>query len=104
MNKTHFGFESIDWAQKTEKIRTLFTDVSAHYDVMNDAMSGGLHRCWKQSMVANLPVRCNDIVLDVAGGTGDIAFRLLIILEIGLSVAISKKAVEVRDVKTELAI
>lgn len=77
MHKTHFGFESIDWAQKTEKIRALFTDVSTHYDVMNDAMSGGLHRCWKQSMVTSLPVRPNHTILDVAGGTGDIAFRLL---------------------------
>lgn len=76
MKQTHFGFQTIDSDQKTGRVQRLFEQVSGRYDLMNDLMSLGIHRCWKAHMVKNLPLKAHDVVLDVAGGTGDIAFRL----------------------------
>jgi demethylmenaquinone methyltransferase / 2-methoxy-6-polyprenyl-1,4-benzoquinol methylase len=75
-----FGFESVaDKTEKQEKVNAVFHSVAQRYDVMNDLMSGGLHRAWKEAMVAALtPPKTRPFhVLDVAGGTGDIAFRIL---------------------------
>lgn len=73
MNTTHFGFQSVDEGDKARRVRGVFDSVASRYDVMNDLMSAGLHRAWKAFtvMVANL--REGDQVLDIAGGTGDLA-------------------------------
>jgi demethylmenaquinone methyltransferase/2-methoxy-6-polyprenyl-1,4-benzoquinol methylase len=73
MSSTHFGFQSVDEAQKAQRVRSVFDSVAPKYDLMNDLMSMGLHRAWKAYtvMVANL--REGDKVLDIAGGTGDLA-------------------------------
>jgi demethylmenaquinone methyltransferase/2-methoxy-6-polyprenyl-1,4-benzoquinol methylase len=73
MSTTHFGFQSVDETQKAQRVRSVFDSVAPKYDLMNDLMSMGLHRAWKAYtvMVANL--REGDKVLDIAGGTGDLA-------------------------------
>ncbi len=73
MTTTHFGFKSVDEAEKARHVRGVFDSVAPKYDVMNDLMSMGLHRAWKAYtvMVANLQE--GDRVLDIAGGTGDLA-------------------------------
>ncbi len=73
MSTTHFGFQSVDENDKARRVRGVFDSVASKYDVMNDLMSGGLHRAWKAYtvMVANL--REGSQVLDIAGGTGDLA-------------------------------
>jgi ubiquinone/menaquinone biosynthesis methyltransferase len=76
MSTTHFGFQSVEEEDKAGLVRGVFDSVASRYDIMNDFMSAGLHRVWKNSMVATLAPRPGSRVLDVAGGTGDIAFRL----------------------------
>ena len=73
MSTTHFGFQSVDEKEKAQRVRGVFDSVASKYDVMNDLMSGGLHRAWKAYtvMVANL--RKGSQVLDIAGGTGDLS-------------------------------
>ena len=73
MTTTHFGYQSVDEAEKAKHVRGVFDSVAPKYDLMNDLMSGGLHRAWKAYtvMVANL--REGGKVLDIAGGTGDLA-------------------------------
>jgi demethylmenaquinone methyltransferase/2-methoxy-6-polyprenyl-1,4-benzoquinol methylase len=73
MSTTHFGFQSVDEKDKARRVRGVFDSVASRYDVMNDLMSMGLHRAWKAYavMVANL--KEGDQVLDIAGGTGDLA-------------------------------
>jgi demethylmenaquinone methyltransferase/2-methoxy-6-polyprenyl-1,4-benzoquinol methylase len=73
MSTTHFGFEKVDEAQKAQRVRGVFDSVASNYDVMNDIMSMGLHRVWKAYTVAVARVRPGDKVLDIAGGTGDLA-------------------------------
>ncbi len=75
-NNTHFGYKTVDESEKSTLVRGVFDSVAARYDVMNDLMSAGLHRLWKNEMVAWLNPKDNMRVLDVAGGTGDIAFRI----------------------------
>uniref|UniRef100_UPI00333E8541 class I SAM-dependent methyltransferase n=1 Tax=Diaphorobacter ruginosibacter TaxID=1715720 RepID=UPI00333E8541 len=72
MSNTHFGFQTVDEKDKARHVRGVFDSVASKYDVMNDLMSGGLHRAWKAYtvMVANL--KEGDQVLDIAGGTGDL--------------------------------
>ena len=74
---THFGFEDIPESQKASRVRGVFGSVASKYDVMNDAMSFGIHRIWKDAMMDWLAPRGGQALLDVAGGTGDIAFRFL---------------------------
>lgn len=74
---THFGFEDIPENEKAERVRGVFGSVASKYDVMNDAMSLGIHRLWKDAMMDWLAPRAGQRLLDVAGGTGDIAFRFL---------------------------
>ena len=73
MSDTHFGFQTIDEARKAERVRGVFDSVASKYDVMNDLMSMGLHRAWKAYTVAVANVREGQRVLDIAGGTGDLA-------------------------------
>ncbi|MEL6103121.1 MAG: bifunctional demethylmenaquinone methyltransferase/2-methoxy-6-polyprenyl-1,4-benzoquinol methylase UbiE [Pseudomonadota bacterium] len=74
---THFGFETVPEDSKAERVQGVFTSVANRYDLMNDLMSGGIHRLWKDAMMDWLAPRPGQRLLDVAGGTGDIAFRFL---------------------------
>src|SRR3546814_5115174 len=76
-NQTHFGFRSVPVGDKVRLVRGVFESVAGSYDLMNDLMSGGIHRLWKSAMIDWLSPRGAIRVLDVAGGTGDIAFRIL---------------------------
>ncbi|MEB0141074.1 MULTISPECIES: bifunctional demethylmenaquinone methyltransferase/2-methoxy-6-polyprenyl-1,4-benzoquinol methylase UbiE [unclassified Undibacterium] len=69
---THFGYATVDEEQKVHKVAEVFHSVAAKYDIMNDVMSGGLHRIWKMFTIANAAVRPGYKVLDIAGGTGDL--------------------------------
>ncbi|MFA7432197.1 MAG: bifunctional demethylmenaquinone methyltransferase/2-methoxy-6-polyprenyl-1,4-benzoquinol methylase UbiE [Gemmobacter sp.] len=74
---THFGFKDVPEAEKAGMVHGVFTRVASKYDLMNDLMSGGVHRIWKDAMMDWLAPRPGQHLLDVAGGTGDIAFRFL---------------------------
>ena len=73
MTTTHFGFESVDEQDKARRVRSVFDSVAPKYDLMNDLMSLGLHRAWKAYAVLVANVRDGQQVLDIAGGTGDLA-------------------------------
>ncbi len=70
---THFGFETVATSAKAERVRGVFDSVADRYDIMNDLMSGGLHRVWKRYTIDHAGVRPGQKVLDLAGGTGDLA-------------------------------
>ncbi len=74
---THFGYQTVDEDQKAGMVHGVFTNVASKYDVMNDVMSMGIHRVWKDAMMDWLAPRSGQKLLDVAGGTGDVAFRFL---------------------------
>jgi len=74
---THFGFQTVDEGRKAGMVHGVFTRVASKYDVMNDLMSLGIHRIWKDAMMDWLAPRPGQRLLDVAGGTGDVAFRFL---------------------------
>jgi len=74
---THFGFQTVSEAEKAGLVHGVFTRVANRYDIMNDLMSGGVHRLWKDAMMDWLAPRPGQRLLDVAGGTGDVAFRFL---------------------------
>jgi demethylmenaquinone methyltransferase/2-methoxy-6-polyprenyl-1,4-benzoquinol methylase len=76
-NTTHFGFQTVPEADKAGMVHGVFSRVANKYDVMNDAMSLGIHRIWKDAMMDWLAPRPGQRLLDVAGGTGDVAFRFL---------------------------
>lgn len=71
-----FGYETVGAEEKTRRVGEVFSTVAAKYDVMNDAMSAGMHRLWKDQFVRRVKPREGEAILDMAGGTGDIAFRL----------------------------
>ena len=73
MTSTHFGFQSVDEADKARHVRSVFDSVAPKYDLMNDLMSGGLHRVWKAYTLAVANLQPGDKALDIAGGTGDLA-------------------------------
>ena len=75
-NLTDFGFEEISILEKTHRIEALFNRIAGSYDLMNDVMSGGLHRLWKDIFVRTINPTLPEKILDLAGGTGDIAFRI----------------------------
>ena len=77
MKNTHFGFQTVEQSDKAGLVGQVFKSVAPRYDIMNDLMSGGLHRCWKNSFIEQLNPSPNTHLLDMAGGTGDIAFRFL---------------------------
>ena len=92
---THFGYREVPETEKAKLVGDVFTSVAAKYDVMNDLMSFGAHRLWKRYFVATSGVREGDVVLDLAGGTGDIAALLL--PRVG-----AKGAVVVGDINAEM--
>ena len=71
-----FGYEEVAPDEKTKRVGAVFSNVAAKYDVMNDAMSGGMHRLWKDRFVRRVKPQPGEAILDMAGGTGDIAFRM----------------------------
>jgi demethylmenaquinone methyltransferase / 2-methoxy-6-polyprenyl-1,4-benzoquinol methylase len=73
VSSTHFGFESVDEREKAKRVRGVFDSVAPRYDLMNDLMSMGVHRAWKAYTVLAANVQPGDRVLDIAGGTGDLA-------------------------------
>ena len=78
--QTHFGFDSVPLEDKQQRVDDVFHSVARRYDLMNDLMSGGLHRAWKDALVTavNPPRSARDFaLLDLAGGTGDVAFRVV---------------------------
>lgn len=76
-NTTHFGFQTVNEGEKAGMVHGVFTRVASKYDIMNDLMSLGIHRLWKDAMMDWLAPRPNQRLLDMAGGTGDVAFRFL---------------------------
>ncbi|HEY0115668.1 MAG TPA: ubiquinone/menaquinone biosynthesis methyltransferase, partial [Allosphingosinicella sp.] len=76
MDKVSFGHEQVSPEEKTERVRGVFSSVASRYDLMNDLMSGGMHRLWKDEFVRRVRPRAGEAILDMAGGTGDVAFRL----------------------------
>ena len=74
---THFGFETIPEAEKAGRVHGVFSSVASRYDLMNDMMSVGVHRLWKEGLIDWMAPRPGMKLLDVAGGTGDISFRFL---------------------------
>ncbi|ELT92682.1 hypothetical protein CAPTEDRAFT_183291 [Capitella teleta] len=75
--ETHFGFETVRESEKEERVHKVFHNVASSYDVMNDAMSAGVHRLWKDAFIQRFAPPPGTKLIDVAGGTGDIAFRFL---------------------------
>ena len=71
-----FGYEEVSREEKTARVGGVFANVASRYDLMNDAMSGGMHRLWKDRFVRRVAPQPHEQILDMAGGTGDIAFRL----------------------------
>ena len=76
MDKVSFGYEDVPPEEKTRRVRGVFSNVASRYDLMNDFMSAGMHRVWKNQFVNRLKPRAGQHILDMAGGTGDIAFRI----------------------------
>jgi demethylmenaquinone methyltransferase/2-methoxy-6-polyprenyl-1,4-benzoquinol methylase len=74
--QVNFGDTLVTPEEKTARVGGVFSSVARSYDVMNDLMSGGMHRLWKDRFVARVKPRSGELVLDMAGGTGDIAFRM----------------------------
>ena len=74
--KVSFGYEDVAPDEKTRRVGAVFSSVASKYDVMNDAMSGGMHRLWKDRFVRRVKPQPGEAILDMAGGTGDIAFRM----------------------------
>jgi demethylmenaquinone methyltransferase/2-methoxy-6-polyprenyl-1,4-benzoquinol methylase len=96
-----FGYEEVSPEEKTRRVGEVFSGVAAKYDIMNDAMSGGLHRLWKDQFVRRVKPQPGEQFLDMAGGTGDIAFRLA---AKGATVTVSDINQEMLDVGIERAI
>ena len=75
-DQVNFGDELVSPEEKTRRVGEVFSSVARRYDVMNDLMSGGMHRLWKDRFVARVKPRAGEHILDMAGGTGDVAFRM----------------------------
>jgi demethylmenaquinone methyltransferase/2-methoxy-6-polyprenyl-1,4-benzoquinol methylase len=75
-DQVNFGDELVSAEEKTRRVGEVFSSVARRYDLMNDLMSGGMHRLWKDRFVARVKPRAGEEVLDMAGGTGDVAFRM----------------------------
>ena len=75
-DQVNFGDELVSPEEKTRRVGKVFSSVARRYDLMNDLMSGGMHRLWKDRFVARVKPRPGEAILDMAGGTGDVAFRM----------------------------
>jgi len=95
-----FGYEEIDASEKTARVGAVFSSVARKYDLMNDAMSGGMHRLWKDQFVRRVKPQPGEAILDMAGGTGDIAFRLA---DAGAEVTVADINQEMLDVGAQRA-
>ncbi len=95
-----FGYQEVSPEEKTERVGAVFSSVAKKYDIMNDAMSGGMHRLWKDRFVRRIKPQPGEAILDVAGGTGDIAFRMA---ERGADVTVSDINQDMLDVGIERA-
>ena len=95
-----FGYDEVSPEEKTQRVGAVFSSVAAKYDVMNDAMSGGMHRLWKDRFVRRVKPQPGEAFLDMAGGTGDIAFRLA---DAGADVTVSDINQDMLDVGIERA-
>ena len=96
-----FGYQDIDPAEKQGRVGGIFSNVAAKYDIMNDAMSGGMHRLWKDRFVRRVKPRSGEDILDMAGGTGDIAFRMV---KSGANVTVADINQDMLDVGIERAV
>jgi demethylmenaquinone methyltransferase/2-methoxy-6-polyprenyl-1,4-benzoquinol methylase len=96
-----FGYEEVLASEKADKVGAVFSSVAKKYDVMNDAMSVGMHRLWKDQFVRAVKPQAGEAILDMAGGTGDIAFRMA---ERGASVTVSDINQDMLDVGIERAV
>ena len=96
-----FGYDEVSPEEKTSRVGAVFSSVARKYDVMNDAMSGGLHRLWKDRFVRRVKPQPGEAILDMAGGTGDIAFRLA---AAGAEVTVSDINQDMLDVGIERAL
>ena len=96
-----FGYEEVDASEKAQRVGAVFSSVAKKYDLMNDAMSGGLHRLWKDKFVRRVKPRAGEQILDMAGGTGDIAFRMA---AHGASITVSDINQDMLDVGVERAV
>ncbi|WP_031318941.1 ubiquinone/menaquinone biosynthesis methyltransferase [Blastomonas sp. CACIA14H2] len=96
-----FGYQDIDPAEKQGRVGGIFSNVAAKYDIMNDAMSGGMHRLWKDRFVRRVKPRAGEDILDMAGGTGDIAFRMV---QSGANVTVADINQDMLDVGIERAV
>jgi demethylmenaquinone methyltransferase / 2-methoxy-6-polyprenyl-1,4-benzoquinol methylase len=96
-----FGYEKVSAEEKEQRVGAVFSSVARKYDVMNDAMSGGMHRLWKDKLVRRVKPQPGEAVLDMAGGTGDIAFRLA---ARGAAVTVSDINQDMLDVGIERAL
>lgn len=95
-----FGYEEVSPEEKTAKVGAVFSAVAKKYDIMNDAMSAGLHRLWKDKFVRRVKPQPGEMILDMAGGTGDIAFRMA---ARGASITVSDINQDMLDVGIERA-
>lgn len=95
-----FGYEEVAPEEKTQRVGAVFSSVAAKYDIMNDAMSGGMHRLWKDRFVRRVKPQPGEAILDMAGGTGDIAFRMA---ERGANVTVADINQDMLDVGVERA-
>jgi len=95
-----FGYESVPAEEKADRVGEVFSSVAGKYDIMNDAMSGGLHRLWKDRFVRRLKPQDGEAILDMAGGTGDIAFRMA---KAGAEVTVADINQDMLDVGVERA-
>lgn len=99
-DQVSFGYEDVAPEEKTRRVGDVFSSVASKYDIMNDAMSGGMHRLWKDKFVRRVKPQPGEAILDMAGGTGDIAFRMT---ERGADVTVADINQDMLDVGIERA-
>ncbi|BDI62029.1 class I SAM-dependent methyltransferase [Qipengyuania nanhaisediminis] len=99
-DKVSFGYETVSPEEKTRRVGAVFSSVAKKYDIMNDAMSFGMHRAWKDRFVRRVKPQPGEAVLDMAGGTGDIAFRMA---DRGANVTVADINQDMLDVGAERA-
>src|SRR5438067_289696 len=99
-DQVNFGDELVTPEEKTRRVGRVFSSVARRYDLMNDLMSGGMHRLWKDRFVARVKPRAHEAILDMAGGTGDVAFRMA---QRGAQVTVADINADMLDVGRERA-